>query len=40
MKFEGDAVAQLVEQATPDEEVVGSIPTVAAHFQLVGYVSI
>ena len=33
-------VAQSVERATPDEEVLGSIPTVAARFLLVGSVSV
>ena len=32
--------AQSVERATPGEEVLGSIPTVAAHSLLVGSVSV
>ena len=34
------AVAQSVERATPGEEVPGSIPAVAAHFLLVGSMSV
>ena len=34
------AVAQLVKRATPDEEVAGLIPTVAARSLLVGPVSV
>ena len=37
---QGGAVAQSVERATPDEEVSGSIPAVAAHSLLVGSVSV
>ena len=36
----GGAVAQLVDRATPVEEVPGSIPTVAARSLLVGSVSV
>ena len=36
---EGGAVAQSLERATPDEEVVGSIPAVAARSLLVGSMS-
>ena len=36
----GGAVAQSVERATPDEEVLGSIPAVAARSLLVGSVSV
>ena len=36
----GGAVAQSVERATPDQEVRGSIPAVAARSQLVGSVSV
>ena len=36
----GGAVAQSVEDATPDEEVPGSIPAVAARSLLVGSVSV
>ena len=36
----GGAVAQLVEHATPGEEVPGSIPAVAARSLLVGLVSV
>ena len=36
----GRAVAQSVERATPDEEVPGLIPTVAARSLLVGSVSV
>ena len=36
----GGGVAQLVERATPGEEVPRSIPTVAACFLLVGSVSV
>ena len=36
----GDAIAQSVECATPGDEVVGSIPTVAARSLLVGSVSV
>ena len=36
----GVAVAQSVERTTPGEEVVGSIPTVAARSLLVGSVSV
>ena len=36
----GGAVAQSEECATPGEEVLGSIPTVAAHSLLVGSVSV
>ena len=36
----GGAVAQSVERATPGEEVLGSIPTVAARSLLVGSVSV
>ena len=39
-KERGGAVAQSVEHATPDEEVPGSIPTVAACSLLVGSVSV
>ena len=37
---EEGAVAQLVERATPGEEVLDSIPAVAARFLLVGSVSV
>ena len=37
---EGGAVAQSVERATPDEEVPGSIPAVAARSLLVGSASV
>ena len=37
---QGGAVAQSVERATPDEEVPGSIPAVAARSLLVGSVSV
>ena len=33
----GGAVAESVERSTPGEEVLGSIPTVAARSLLVGY---
>ena len=36
----GGAVAQLVGRETPDEEVPGSIPAVAARSLLVGSVSV
>ena len=36
----GGAVAQSVERATPVEEVLDSIPAVAAHILLVGSVSV
>ena len=36
----GGAVAQFVERATPGEEVMGSIPTVAARSLLVESVSV
>ena len=36
----GGAVAQSVERSTPDEEVPGLIPTVAARSLLVGSVSV
>ena len=36
----GVTVAQSVERATPGEEVLGSIPTVAACFLLFGLVSV
>ena len=36
--LKGGAVAQLVERATPGEEVLGSIPAVAAPSLLVGWV--
>ena len=36
----GGAVAQSVERVTPGEEVLGSIPAVAARFLLVGSVSV
>ena len=36
----GGAIAQLVERATPGEEVPGSIPAVAARSVLVGSVSV
>ena len=36
----GGALAQSVERATPGDEVVGSIPAVAARFLLVGSVSV
>ena len=36
----GGTVAQLVELATPGEEIVGSIPAVAARSLLVGSVSV
>ena len=36
----GGAVAQLVELATPVEEVVGSIPAVSTRSLLVGSVSV
>ena len=36
----GRTVAQLVERTTPREEVVGSIPAVAARSLLVGSVSV
>ena len=36
----GGAAAQSVERATPGEEVLGSIPAVAARSQLVGSVSV
>ena len=38
--FWGHLVAQSVERATPGEEVLGSIPAVAAHPLLVGSVSV
>ena len=38
--FKGDAVAQSVERATPGEEVLDSIPAVAARSLLVGSVSV
>ena len=37
---QGGAVAQSVERATPDEEIPGSIPAVAARSPLVGSVSV
>ena len=40
MSLKGGAVAQLVERATPGEEVLGLIPAVAARFLLVGLVSL
>ena len=36
----GGAVSQSVERATPDEELLGSIPAVAARSLLVGSVSV
>ena len=36
----GGMVAQPVERGTPDEEIPGSIPAVAAHSLLVGSVSV
>ena len=36
----GGTVAQLVERATPGQEVLGSIPAVAARSLLVGSVSV
>ena len=36
----GGVVAQSVERATPGEEILGSIPAVAARFLLVGSVSV
>ena len=36
----GDAVAKSVELATPGEEVLGSIPAVAARSLLIGSVSV
>ena len=39
-KFSGGAVAHSVEHATPGEEVLGSIPAVAALSLLVGSVSV
>ena len=38
--WQGDAVAQSVERATPGEEVLASIPAVAARSLLVGSVSV
>ena len=38
--FWGAAVAQLVERATSDQEVPGSIPSVAARSLLVGSLSV
>ena len=38
--YEGGAVAQSVERATPGEEVPGSIPAVATRSLLVGSVSV
>ena len=38
--YQGGAVAQSVERATPAEEVQGSIPAVAARSLLVGSVSV
>ena len=37
---QGGVVAQLVERATPGEEVPGSIPAVAARSLLVGSMSV
>ena len=39
-KIQESTVAQPVERATPGEEVVGSIPAVAARSLLVGSVSV
>ena len=38
--MKGGAIAQLVERATPDKEVIASIPAVAACSLLVGSVSV
>ena len=40
LRFVSVAVAQSVERATPGEEVLGSIPAVAARSLLVGSVSV